>query len=407
MPGLAIMFHRLGPYHLARCVAAGSRCDLTVIELSSVDETYAWSRVNGAPNFARVALFADEDVDRKRKSEIRRRVHTALAEADPQVVAIPGWSHPGALSALLWCLHRRRPAVLMSDSGIHDDVRRRAREVTKRCVVRLFSSALGGGVPHAEYACALGLSAASVFDGYDVVDNEHFDRGARQARVAGERWRQRLGLPDRFFLGCSRFVAKKNLFRLLDAYALYRRRADLHHWPLVLLGDGALRSSIMGRIAELDLVNDVLLPGFNQYEELPAYYGLAKAFVHASTTEQWGLVVNEAMASGLPVIVSERCGCVPDLVKHGANGFTFDPYDLDELAGLMRRVAAMTDEQRLAMGRAGQRIIADWGPERFADGLMKAVDVALSRRRPPQASWPDRLLLSALISRRAKNQVRS
>jgi 1,2-diacylglycerol 3-alpha-glucosyltransferase len=59
--------------------------------------------------------------------------------------------------------------------------------------------------------------------------------------------------------------------------------------------------------------------------------GLASAFIQASTTEQWGLVVNEAMASGLPVLVSERCGCAPDLVKNGVNGYTFDPYDIKEI----------------------------------------------------------------------------
>jgi glycosyltransferase involved in cell wall biosynthesis len=141
-----------------------------------------------------------------------------------------------------------------------------------------------------------------------------------------------------------------------------------------------------------------MLAGFRQYEELPAWYGLASAFVHASTTEQWGLVVNEAMASGLPVIVSERCGCAPDLVEHGVNGFTFDPYDVPALADLMQRVAAMTDERRAAMGAAGQRIIADWGPERFADGLMKAVQVALSRPLPT-ASWFDQGLLRLLARR--------
>jgi glycosyltransferase involved in cell wall biosynthesis len=313
-------------------------------------------------------------------------------------VAIPGWSHPGALSALLWCLQKRRPAVLMSDSGKDDEVRRQAREATKRCVVRLFGGALVAGAPHAEYACALGLSSDAVFDGYDVVDNAHFERGARQARDGAERARRRLGLPERFFLASSRFVAKKNLPLLLEAYGDYRRRAGADAWHLVLLGDGALRPVLERRIARPDLAGAVILAGFEQYGALPAYYGLAGAFVHASTTEQWGLVVNEAMASGLPVIVSKRCGCAPDLVEDGVNGFAFDPRDVGALAGLMRRVAAMTEAQRRAMGRAGEAIIAGWGPARFADGLMRAVDVA-RRRPPPAASWLDRSLLWALARR--------
>jgi 1,2-diacylglycerol 3-alpha-glucosyltransferase len=399
MPGLAIIFHRFGPYHLARLKAAGGRRSLTALELSAVDDTYAWSRMDGASNFERVTLFCDEDVDRKSRREIGRGVHATLAAADPQVVAIPGWSHPGALSALLWCLRQGRPAVLMSDSARHDEARRRAREAIKARVVRLFGSALVGGMPHRDYASALGLSPEAIFDGYDVVDNDHFARGARQARIARERWRERLGLPARYFLASGRFVPKKNLLRLLEAYAGYRRRAAGDHWHLVLLGDGELRAEIERRIARADLAGCVMLAGFKQYEELPGYYGLASAFVHASTTEQWGLVVNEAMASGLPVLVSNRCGCAPDLVRNGINGFTFDPCDVEQLAGLMRRVAAMNDGERDAMGAAGRRIIADWGPERFADGLMQAVAVAL--RRPPQASAFDRALLWALARRPA------
>jgi glycosyltransferase involved in cell wall biosynthesis len=194
-------------------------------------------------------------------------------------------------------------------------------------------------------------------------------------------------------------VAKKNLLRLLDAYARYRQRAGADAWGLVILGDGELRVEIEGRIAWADLAGAVILPGFRQYDELPAFYGLAGAFVHASTTEQWGLVVNEAMAAGLPVIVSDRCGCAPDLVRDGVNGFTFDPSDVEGLTGLMYWVAAMTDEYRQAMGRAGQAIIAEWGPERFAEGLMQAVDAALSRP-PPTASLLHRGLLWALAHRR-------
>src|SRR5208337_5127598 len=95
------------------------------------------------------------------------------------------------------------------------------------------------------------------------------------------------------------------------------------------------------------------LPGFKQYEELPAYYGLAGAFVHASTAEQWGLVANEAMASGLPVLVSNRCGCATELVEEGRNGFAFDPENVEQLAGFMRRLGCGPTDAA-SMGMAGR-----------------------------------------------------
>ena len=118
-------------------------------------------------------------------------------------------------------------------------------------------------------------------------------------------------------------------------------------WSLVLLGDGPLKSDLCRLISDLRLDACVHLPGFKQYHELPVYYGLASAFVHASTTEQWGLVVNEAMASGLPVLVSNRCGCAQDLVKEGVNGFTFDPCNVEQLAQLMLKFQRSTFHSQL------------------------------------------------------------
>jgi glycosyltransferase involved in cell wall biosynthesis len=287
---------------------------------------------------------------------------------------------------------------MMADSTAADAVRRRHREAIKRLVVRLCNAALVAGAPQSDYVRCLGLATDRVFCGYDTVDNVHFAHGAQSVRANAHLWRRRLGLPERFFLAASRFIAKKNLAGLLDAYAAYRQRAGPDAWHLVLLGDGELRAAIESRIARPDLAGRVMLAGFRQYDELPAYYALASAFVHASTTEQWGLVVNEAMAAGLPVLVSERCGCAVDLVANGINGFTFDPCDIQALAALMQRVAALTDERRAAMARAGQRIVADWGPERFADGLMRASEAAL-RFPPPAPSWFDQALLWAVARR--------
>src|ERR1035441_8598070 len=143
-------------------------------------------------------------------------------------------------------------------------------------------------------------------------------------------------------------------------------------WSLVLLGDGPLRSALNSQLSTLNLHSHVLLPGFKQYPDLPVYYGLASAFIHASTTEQWGLVVNEAMASGLPVLVSNRCGCATDLVQEGKNGFTFDPCNVEQLAQLMAKISAFQLSSLLAFGDASRQIISNWGPERFAHGLKEA-----------------------------------
>jgi glycosyltransferase involved in cell wall biosynthesis len=166
---------------------------------------------------------------------------------------------------------------------------------------------------------------------------------------------------------------------------------------LVLLGDGALRSSLESQIVSLALHDHVQMPGFIQYPELPAYYARAGAFIHASTSEQWGLVVNEAMASGLPVLVSHRCGCAPDLVQAGVNGFTFDPYNVEELANAILKISALNFPLS-TFGDASRKINANWGPSRFASGLKAAVECAVTVG-PAKSTWLQRLILKMLLRR--------
>lgn len=310
----------------------------------------------------------------------------------------------------------------MSESTAHDEARKGWQEWVKRRYLSLASSALVGGAPHRDYLRQLGLPDDRIFEGYDAVDNAYFAREA-------ERWRSADGSLPPYFLASNRFIEKKNLFRLLSAYALYRTKdqgpgtREPSPWPLVLLGDGEDKADLLEHARSLGLIlteratwepeskhhepsakdapNEeptVFLPGFRQIDELPRFYAHAGAFVHASTTEQWGLVVNEAMASGLPVVVSERCGCAPDLVKEGENGWTIDPFDEVALAEKFHKVALLPEKERAALGAASRRIIANWGPAKFAAGLRAAAEKALASPAR-KAGWFDHLLLRVLANR--------
>ena len=402
---VAVLFQRFGPYHHARLNAAGRLLSVWGVEACAMEDTYAWDKVEGAQTFTRITLTDRDSGDRRWRQELHRKMWQALEEIKPQVVVIPGWSFADALSALWWCVQSNVPAVVMSESTAWDDKRHAGKEWVKRRLIKLNSAGLAGGTPHRDYLVQLGLMREQVFLGYDVVDNEYFRCESGKARTDAASLRSRLGLPVKYFLASARFVEKKNLFRLIQAFGRYRVLAgksgvgnpELENWSLVLLGDGPLKSDLQKFISELGLQASVQLPGFKQYDELPAYFGLASAFVHASTTEQWGLVVNEAMAAGLPVLVSNRCGCALDLVKDGVNGFTFDPGDTETLANLMFRLA---DGQFpiAEYGIASQRLVSTWGPERFATGLRDAVAVALKNPRP-RAGIIDRLLLRLMLCR--------
>ena len=398
----ALLFHRVGPYHFARARAAGTLTSMRLIEIFKSDDIYGWDPVPGSDGFDRVTLF---EKNSQAADKLIPGIQKALDDYRPDAVAIPGWADAVAFSAIEWCGDRGIPVIVMSETTKWDEPRWVWKEWVKRRILKLCSAGLVGGRPHAEYLARLGMPPERIFQGYDAVDNEYFAKKATEARNQKSELREKYGLPEKFFLASARFIDKKNLFNLIQAYALYRDLAEKEKtngrkkevWDFVLLGDGPLKARLCNLIAELGLQKSVSLPGFKQYNELPAYYALAKVFIHASTVEPWGLVVNEAMASGLPLLVSNRCGCARDLVQEGINGFTFDPYNLQQMADLMARLSDSAF-QISDFGNASARIIASWSPDRFARELTQAVESASAAPRV-QLGKLDRLLLQ-LLSRK-------
>jgi glycosyltransferase involved in cell wall biosynthesis len=306
---------------------------------------------------------------------------------------------------------------MMVDSHNLFSFRISMKEAAKRSLLRLVSGVFAAGTAQAHYVQSLGVASNRIFMGYDAVDNDYFSRRADALRSIGLKVVGGLTLPDNYFLACCRFIPEKNLIRLLEAYHHYRSQwaksqvtrsagERAKPWDLVLIGDGPLKESLCQLRMQLSLVDSVHLPGFKQYYELPGYFAHANALLLPSTSETWGLVVNEAMAVGLPILLSNRCGCALDLIQESLNGFTFDPYDVLEMAQLMTRVANLDKEACTAMGKASRRIIADWGLERYTRGLSSAVKAAITSPVHERA-WADRMILDLLIKWRSFSLVRT
>jgi 1,2-diacylglycerol 3-alpha-glucosyltransferase len=395
-PRVAVIFHRLGPYHVARLRAAAHSFEVIAIEQSAETAEYGWRKVATPESVARITLSAN-DCGHRRKAESIDQITKALDSiAALRAVAIPGWSNLTALAALRWCIEQNLPCIVMTESGASDKSRSRLSEWVKTTVLTLCSAALAGGSRHRDYLLELGLDQDRIFLGYDAVDNDYFRQKAEEVRGQRPEVRKEYGLPGNYFLASARFLPRKNLVTLLRAYADYVRRSSAPGWDLVLLGDGPLRSQLVAECERLRIAEKVHLRGFVQYDELPMYYGLAGAFVHASISEPWGLVVNEAMASGLPLVVSKKCGCIPELLEEGRNGFSFSPENGDELAALLLRMAAFSDAERELMGRRSRRIVDSWSVERFASGLRDAVTTAECAPRKSNLTMA-KFLLSGLI----------
>jgi glycosyltransferase involved in cell wall biosynthesis len=380
---LAFLVARLGPYHAARLTCTmrvlGSH-RLVALEVARHTREYAWDSVE-LQGIRRRTLVADREYEDVPARERARLTYRALEDEGPGAVAVAGWGFAESRAAVRWCRARRRVAVVMSDSQERDTRRTWLKEAVKRRVLRDCDAAFVGGESHARYLEKLGMGPERIVRGYNVVDNDYFSHGADAARRAADALRRAHKLPADYFLCSARFISKKSLPLLLAAFATYKTEMGSLAWDLVVLGDGPLRDALEAQRSALRLDGSVHFPGFRQYEELPAYYGLARTFVLPSLSEQWGLVVNEAMAAGLPVLVSEACGAA-ELVKDGENGYRFKPGRPDQLASLLVRVTR--DPKTIAsMGVASRRIISGYSLESFAEGLARATQIGteyLSRR---------------------------
>ena len=378
MPKIATMFDMFGPYHLARLNALGAKTSLLGLEVFCRSEIYQWKPIGAATTFTRKTLFADDGIRETRYHVMENKVAAELNDFRPDTVLVPGWATRPAIAMLRWAIAHGIPAVAMSESTEADASRSAIKEVVKREIVSCFAAGLVGGTRQKAYLAKLGIPDARITFGYNAVDNRHFARGAAAARADESRIRAELSLPQRFFLASARFIrGKKNLIGLIEAFARFVQRRLDTTICLVILGDGPLRQEIETTIAALGLDRRVILPGFQQYDALPAYYGLAEGFVHVSRVEPWGLVVNEAMAAGLPVIVSRECGCAADLVHEGENGFAVPCNDLDMIGSRFATLGDLSQTARDQMGARSREIVAAWSPEEFANGALDAAKMAI------------------------------
>ena len=165
-------------------------------------------------------------------------------------------------------------------------------------------------------------------------------------------------------------MREKGVFDLLDAYGTLAPalRAQI---GLVFVGDGAARAELEKQAGAI-VPGTILFPGFAQREPLASYYALAEMFVFPTHSDPWGLVVNEAMACGLPIISTNAAGCSADLVQDQGNGCVVQAGEIQPLASAMQELAGNT-ELRIQMGQRSRERILRYSPEACAEGIARAV----------------------------------
>lgn len=294
----------------------------------------------------------------------------ALRRAEPAAIICGGYNDIASWRALAWARSHRVPFVLWAESNLHDQRRGHAAvEALKRAFVKRCDRFAVPGSASAQYLKTYGARDADIETAPNAVDTELFSRQAERARDDGGRARERLGLPARYFLFVGRLLPGKGIFDLVDAYQTLAPEIK-SLTKLVFVGDGPSRQQLEQRARSAG-PGSIQLAGFVHREQLGSYYGLADAFIFPTHSDPWGLVVNEAMACGLPVIATDVAGATADLVKDGWNGYVVRAGDIGGLAAAMKSISEH-GELRNFMGRRSREHIENYSPAKCAEGLARA-----------------------------------
>ena len=310
-------------------------------------------------------------------------IYAVLKRERPDAVLVNGWVVKTCLQTLWACRRLGIPCLVRGEANL---LRPRAwwKHALHRLLLKQYQGYLAIGSANRNFYRFHHCPQDRLFFAPYVVDNDRFAAEAAAREGKREALRQAFGIPPdaMVFLFCGKLEAKKHP---MDALKALQKLSALQHSGiaafLLIAGDGPLRAECEHYAAEHHL--PVVFAGFLNQSRLPDAYAAADVLLLPSDAgETWGLVVNEAMASGRPAVVSRDVGCCEDLVIEGETGFAFDGGDVDGLAQIMSRYLQDSglEDSGLAtrQGTAAAKHIANYSLKQTADGIIAAVK-AVSR----------------------------
>ncbi len=288
----------------------------------------------------------------------------------PDVLYLTGYYDPAQLALLAYAKLTGVPVVMQMESTAADSSRGGIKETLKRGILRLCNGFFCFGSLQADYLVQLGVPTRKILLKKTAVDNHALLTAYTNALPHRLTRQQQAGLCSRNFVFVGRLIEPKNLPALLQSFAEAIQQTGNTEWGLVLLGDGPLKLQLESQTRDLNLNDRVrILPAVHWYR-VPDTLALCDVLVLPSRSEPWGLVVNEAMVCGLPVLVSDRCGCVKDIVRDGQNGFVFTPDTPGQLTDRLVRFMQMSDNECFDMGKSSQQLIQPWSVDAVTREMM-------------------------------------
>lgn len=330
------LWENFGPIHVDRCDAvAQSGLKVTGLELYGRSDTYDWIPENGQ-SFKKVTLFNE---GRPRGIALIKKLITYRLKHGKAnwFMCHYEWKEIFIFACFLRLMGDK--VFTMGCSKFDDWARNSIKEASKRIFFKPYLGAIGSGIRSKDYFRFHGFKEGCIATEYNTLS---IDRIKRMAKILPAP--EGTAYEQRHFTIVARLVPKKNLFMALEAYAIYKSSNNEVIRPLYICGSGPLEQELKNKAIDLNIENDVIFTGFIQTEQISQYLGTSLALILPSTEEQFGNVVIEAQALGLPVLISDVCGARDNLVKTTVNGFIFEP---DNPAGLAWFMKLLNDNNEL------------------------------------------------------------
>lgn len=366
--------------HLDR-IAAHRDIDLTVIYAASTVHRREWT----------LELAHDPIVLRGLRLPAMRVLHhdypltpqiwRLLEHERFDVLVIGGWSLMATQLAILWARFRHVPYLLISENHFRENRPLWVRALKAAVLPHLVRPAAGQlvtGTLAREHQLRYGARADSITVFPNTVDVESFGRRADELSARRDDVRRALGVGANALVvtQVSRFIPLKGPDQAIEAVARARALTDreLH---LILVGSGPLHDDLVRRARELDV--PTAFPGWRSGDDLIEIYAATDIFMLLSRREPWGIVVNEAAACGLPLVLTDVVGAAADLLVPGENGELVRSGDITGAAEAIARLAN-DDERRTEFGRRSRELAQPWGYGPSVDSFVAAMRRATGAR---------------------------
>jgi len=256
----------------------------------------------------------------------------------PDAILVYGWPLKSHYKVMRY-FKGKIPVLFRGDSHLLDQkngLKSFIRSIVLKWVYRYVDIAFYVGKSNYDYYRAAGLKEDQLVFSPHAIDNNRFSSGIFETKIKARNFRDMLGIQenDLVFLFAGKFEDKKNPLILLNAFLSAAFNNDIH---LVFVGNGVLEFELKKQAKQSRLIHFM---DFCNQSDMPAIYEMSNVFVLPSKGpgESWGLTVNEAMANGKPIIVSNKCGCAATLVENGKNGFVFEASDEEALKGYLKKM---------------------------------------------------------------------